>query len=249
MLREDRSVAALLDSDYTFVNQRLAELYGIPKVSGPELRQVSLPNKERGGVVGMAAVHALTSFPLRTSPVLRGRWVLESMLGDKVKPPPPDVPALEEHSEGAKTLSLRAQLEQHRLKAECASCHDKVDPLGFGMENFDVLGRWRDLDRGQPIDPKGTLPNGESFTGPSGLKSILMARKDEVIKHLVRKMTGYAYGRELNKFDNCVVDKAMEALKANDYKPSVLVEHIAISFPFRHRFYPKLETAKLETNE
>jgi hypothetical protein len=249
IVQADRPLTDLIDADYTFVNERLAELYGIKDISGAELRKVNLSNKNRGGVIGMAAVHALTSFPLRTSPVLRGRWVLESMLGEKVKPPPPDVPALEEHSEKAKNLSLREQLEQHRLKAECASCHDKMDPLGFGMENFDVLGRWRDTDRGQPIDSKGTLPNGDSFTGPAGLKTILMSRKDEVIKHLVRKMMGYAYGRELNKFDNCVVDKAMEALKNNEYKPSVLIEHIVLSFPFRHRFYPKLETASVETNQ
>lgn len=249
IFQNDRPLTELIDSDYTFVNQRLAAIYGLDEVTGSELRKVSLADDNRGGVIGMAAIHTLTSYPLRTSPVLRGRWVLEALLGEKVKPPPPDVPALEEHSEETKNLSLRAQLEQHRLKAECASCHDKMDPLGFGMENFDVLGRWREMDRGQPIDTKGTLPNGQSFTGPSGLKKILMGRKDDVVRHLVRKMMGYAYGRELNKFDNCVVDKAMEALKANEYKPSVLVEQIALSFPFRHRFYPKLETVNAETNQ
>jgi len=236
----DHSLLELLDADYTFVNEPLAKLYGIPNISGPEIQKVSLHDKNRGGVVGMAAVHALTSFPLRTSPVLRGRWVLEALLGEKVKPPPPDVPALEETAQKAKDLSLRDQLQLHRAKSECASCHDKMDPLGFGMENFDVLGRWRETDRGLPIDSKGTLPSGETFTGPSGLKTILMARKDDVMKHLVRKMTGYAYGRELNKFDECVVNKAMEALKANNYRPSILIEQITLSFPFRHRFYPKL---------
>jgi hypothetical protein len=186
----------------------------------------------------MPAVHAVTSYPLRTSPVLRGRWVLESLLGDKVPPPPPDVPALEEAETGGHK-TLREQLEVHRLKSECASCHDKMDPLGFGLENFDALGRWRNADRGQPIDAKGTLPSGKTFSGPAGLKSVLMERKDAVMKHLVRKMTGYAYGRELNKFDECVVDRATEALQQNDYRSSVLVDQIAMSFPFRHRFYPK----------
>jgi hypothetical protein len=186
----------------------------------------------------MAAVHALTSYPLRTSPVLRGKWLMDSFLGDRVKPPPPDVPALEE-SGSAETLSLREQLEKHRTKTECAVCHDKIDPLGFGLENFDVLGRWRDTDRGHPIDAQGTLPSGQSFTGPAGLKSLLMERKDDIIKHLVRKMTGYAFGRELNQFDQCVVDRTMEALQKSDYRASVLVEQIAASFPFRHRFYPK----------
>lgn len=248
VFKEDRPLTDLIDADYTFINRRLADLYGIEGVNESGFQKVSLSNKNRGGVIGMAAVHTLTSFPLRTSPVLRGRWVLESMLGEKIKPPPPDVPALEETAKKAKDLSLREQLEIHRQKAECASCHDKMDPLGFGMENFDALGRWREMEGGHPVHAKGTLPNGESFTGPSGLKTILMSRKDDVTRHLVRKMTGYAYGRELNKFDNCVVDKAMEALKQNDYKPSVLIEHIALSFPFRHRFYPKIDST-VETNE
>ncbi len=236
----DHPLLELIDADYAFVNERLARIYGLPGVKGPEMQKVSLTDKNRGGILGMAAIHALTSYPLRTSPVLRGRWILESFIGEKVKPPPPDVPAFEETEKKARNLSLRGQLELHRAKAECASCHDKMDPLGFGLENFDVLGRWREVDRGLPIDAKGTLPSGEAFTGPTGLKSILIARKDEVVRHLVRKMAGYAYGRELNKFDDCVVNKTMEALKANNYRPSVLIEQIALSFPFRHRFYPKI---------
>ena len=239
IFRSDRPLPELIDADFTFVDERLARIYGLPGVSGEAMRRVSLPNHDRGGVLGMAAVHALTSFPLRSSPVLRGRWVLEALLGEKVPPPPPDVPALEEHSEKNANLSLREQLQTHRTKGECAACHDKMDPLGFGLENFDALGRWRDTDRGQPIDARGTLPSGESFTGPAGLKKILMGRKDDVIRHLVRKMIGYAYGRELNRFDDCVVDRTMEALQKNNYRPSVLVEQIALSFPFRHRFYPK----------
>jgi len=240
----DHPLLELIDCDYTFINERLANLYGIPDVTGDQMQKVSLTDKNRGGVIGMAAIHALTSYPLRTSPVLRGRWVLEALIGEKVKPPPPDVPAFAEAEKKAQNLSSREQLQIHRTKAECASCHDKMDPLGFGMENFDALGRWRDLDRGLPIDSKGTLPSGETFTGPEGLKTILMARKDEVMKHLVRKMTGYAYGRELNKFDDCVVNKAIEALQANNYRPSVLVEQIALSFPFRHRFYPRIVVEK-----
>jgi hypothetical protein len=241
IVREDRPLIELIDSNYTFVNERLAKIYGIPNINGPQIQKISLTDKNRGGVTGMAAVHTLTSFPLRTSPVLRGRWVLESLLGDKVKPPPPDVPALDDKSDKTKDLSLREQLQVHRIKSECASCHDKMDPLGFGLENFDVLGRWREQDKGLPIDSNGTLPSGESFTGPSGLKTILMARKSDVMKHLVRKMTGYAYGRELNKFDQCVVDRAMEALEKDNYRASILIEQIAMSFPFRHRFYPKAE--------
>jgi hypothetical protein len=238
IFQKDRPLLDLIDSDYTFVNERLAKLYGMTNAVPGPVQKVSLTDRNRGGITGMAAVHALTSYPLRTSPVLRGKWLMESFLGDRVKPPPPDVPALEE-SGSAETVSLREQLEKHRTKTECAVCHDKIDPLGFGLENFDVLGRWRDADRGHPIDAQGTLPSGQSFTGPTGLKSLLMERKDDIMKHLVRKMTGYAFGRELNQFDQCVVDRTMEALQKNDYRASVLVEQIAASFPFRHRFYPK----------
>ena len=164
---------------------------------------------------------------------------MERILGQKPPPPPPNVPGLEPDIRGA--VTIRQQLEQHRTKAECAACHDKMDPLGFGLENFDVLGRWRDSDRGHPIDAQGSLPSGQSFTGPAGLKSLLIERKDDIIKHLVRKMTGYAFGRELNQFDQCVVNRAMEALQKDDYRAWVLVEQIAMSFPFRHRFYPKHE--------
>lgn len=241
LFRENRSLLELIDSDYTLADERLARLYGLPEVVGDEMRPVTLQGRERGGILGMAAIHALTSYPLRTSPVLRGRWVLESLLGDKVPPPPPDVPALEEPDEAGSTeaVSIRQQLEVHRVKAECAACHDKMDPLGFGLENFDVLGRWRDTDRGQPVDARGTLPSGEEYDGPAGLREVLMARKDAILRHLARKLTGFAYGRDLNRFDQCVVDRAMDALAANEYRAATLVEAIAFSYPFRNRFYPK----------
>ena len=239
IIRKDRPMLEIIDSDYTFVNARLAQIYGIDGVPGPEMKLVKVSNNARGGVMGMAAVHTSTSYPLRTSPVLRGRWILESLLGERVPMPPPDVPALEENPEKAGNLSLREQLEAHRTKSECASCHDRMDPLGFGLEHFDVLGRWRDQDRDQPIDAKGKLPSGETYDGSAGLKKVLMQRKDRVMRHLVRKMTGYAYGRELNRFDDCVIDRTMEALQNSDYRSSVLIEQIATSFPFQHRFYPK----------
>lgn len=242
VLRGNRSLLELVDTDYTFVNEQLAKVYGIPGVNGEGMQRVYLQNKNRGGVIGMAAIHTLTSFPLRTSPVLRGRWVLEALLGEKVPPPPPDVPALEETGEKAGHVSLREQLKIHRQKADCAGCHDKMDPLGFGMENFDNLGRWREEQNGFPIDAQGTLPSGDSFTGPAGLKKILMSRKNDVMRHLVKKMVGYAYGRELNRFDDCVVKQTVEALERNNYRASVLIEQIALSFPFRHRFYPKFES-------
>lgn len=238
LVREDRSLLELIDSDYTFANRRLAALYGFSGVTGDELRPVQVADARRGGILGMAGVHALTSYPLRTSPVLRGRWVIESLLGDKIPPPPPGVPTLDEKAAAAPGgVSLRKQLEQHRLKAECAACHDKMDPLGFGLENFDALGRWRDDLNGQPLDTKSTLPSGEVYEGPGGLKRILLARKDKILRHLTRKMTGFALGRELNPFDNCVIDDAMKALAQNDWRADVLIETIATSYPFQHRFY------------
>jgi uncharacterized protein DUF1592/uncharacterized protein DUF1588/uncharacterized protein DUF1587/uncharacterized protein DUF1585/uncharacterized protein DUF1595/cytochrome c len=239
VVRTDRPLLDLIDSDYTFVNERLARLYGITGVSGDAMQPVKLASRNRGGVVGMAAIHALTSYPMRSSPVLRGKWVLESLIGEKVKPPPPDTPTLQEGAEKVGPVSLREQLEKHRNQADCASCHSRMDPLGFGLENFDVLGRWRDTDGGQPIDAEGTLPSGDKFTGPTGLKSHLMERKDAVVKHLVRKMAGFAFGRELNRFDECVIDRTMEALQANNYRASIMLEQIATSFQFQHRFYPK----------
>jgi mono/diheme cytochrome c family protein len=239
IVRNDRSLLELIDSDYTFVNDRLARLYGLEEVASPAFQQVKLASRERGGILGMAAVHTLTSYPLRTSPVLRGHWVLQALLGDKVDPPPPGVAPLEDSADAAAPLTLREQLEKHRSQPECAACHSRMDPLGFGLENFDVLGRWRDTDRGRPIDAEGTLPSGRKFTGPAGLKSVLLDRKDDVVRHLVRKMAGFAFGRELNQFDQCVIDKTMDALRANEYRAAIVVESIATSFPFLHRFYPK----------
>jgi hypothetical protein len=240
LVRENRSLLELIDSQYTFANQQLAELYGLKGITGDELRPVQLADARRGGLLGMAGIHALTSYPVRTSPVLRGRWLLEALLGDNIPPPPPEVPALDEAAaEKPNGLSLRKQLEQHRIKAECAACHDKMDPLGFGLENYDVLGRWRDELHGEPVEARGTLPSGEVYDGPSGLKKVLLARKDKIMRHLARKMTGFAFGRELNPFDNCVIDDAMKALALNDWRADVLIETIAMSYPFQHRFYAK----------
>jgi hypothetical protein len=238
LVAEDRSLLELIDSEFTFVNSSLAALYGVQGVTNPDVQFVKLSDRNRGGVVGMAAIHTLTSFPTRTSPVLRGRWILESLLGEKVNPPPPNVPPLDANPAVAER-TVREQLEAHRANPECASCHSKMDPLGFGLENFDVLGRWREQDRGRPIDAQGVLPSGERFTGPAQLKSVLMARKEQVMKHLVRKMMGFALGRELNSFDDCAADRAFRTLRDQEYRASVLVEQIALSFPFRHRFYPK----------
>jgi hypothetical protein len=190
----------------------------------------------------MAAVHAATSYPLRTSPVLRGKWVLDVLLGEPVPPPPPEATSLKVDEATVTPTALREQLELHRKNPECASCHKRMDPLGFGLEVFDVLGRLRQSPSGQPIDATGTLPSGETFTGPTGLKDVLLKRKPQFTRHFVRKLTGYAFGRELNKFDDCVVRDATAALEANNGRVSAAIEVIAQSRPFRYRFYAKAET-------
>lgn len=237
IIQEDRSLLDLLDSDYTYVNESLADIYGIEGIAGEEMRLVQLPEDSmRGGLLGMSAILTNTSHSLRTSPVLRGKWVLDELLGERVAPPPPDVPAFDEEKIDTGEMSMRTQLELHRKNPECASCHDRMDPIGFGLENFDAIGRWRNEHKGNPVDAKGTLTNGKQFEGPAELKTVLLDRKDGVAKNLTRKMLGYALGRNLTRQDNCVIQDSMEALKANEYRPSGLIEEIVLSYPFRHRY-------------
>lgn len=239
VVREDRSLLELIDADYTFANERLAKIYGLPNVSGPQMRKVPLPDRTRGGAITSAAVLTVTSYPLRTSPVLRGRWVLEEVLGSKVPPPPPDVPELPKDDKATKGLSFRQQLELHRKKAECAACHARMDPLGFGLENYDPIGRWRTEVGGVPVDASGEVPGGAKFAGPAELKQLVLNRKNEFLRTLSRKLLGYALGRQLYPFDQCVIDDAMKALAAAENKPSAAIEKIVLSYPFRHRFVKK----------
>ena len=236
ILQEDRSLVELIDADHTFVNEELAKLYGLEGVYGEEFRRVALTDKNRGGIVSLPAVLTATSHPLRTSPVLRGLWVLETVLGEHVPPPPPNVPALPEDDKPVDGLSFREQMELHRTNQECASCHARMDPIGFGLDNFDPIGRWRGDLGGLAINAEGTLTSGENFNGPAELKAILVAKKDQVAHNITRKMLGYALGRELNRYDNCVIDDTMEALRASDYRASDLFTEIVLSYPFLHRY-------------
>jgi len=237
IIREDRSLLEIIDADYTFVNEQLAALYKIKGVQGPRMRRVQLEDPLRGGVLGQASVLTVTSYPHRTSPVLRGRWILEELLGTEVPPPPPNVPVLNEKDKAAKALTLRQQLEKHRSKAECAVCHNRIDPLGFGLENFDPLGRWRSEQAGQPIDSAGVLPSGEEFKGPVELKKLLLEkRRPEFLRNLSRKMLGYALDREINKVDMCVVGDCVKALEQGEFRASRLLEMIVVSYPFSHRY-------------
>jgi hypothetical protein len=238
VVREDRSVLELLDAQYTFVNEVLAAHYGIDGVRGSEMRRVELEDPRRGGLLGHASVLTVTSYPHRTSPVLRGRWILEELLGAEVPPPPPDVPVLNERRRNAESKSFRERLEQHRSKAECASCHSRIDPLGFGFEEFDPLGRWRTELAGAPIDSTGKLPTGEEFRGPVELKAILLGRRrTEFLRNLSRKVLGYALAREVNRVDLCVVDDCVQALEEGGYRPSRLLESVVLSYPFLHRYH------------
>jgi Protein of unknown function (DUF1592)/Protein of unknown function (DUF1588)/Protein of unknown function (DUF1587)/Protein of unknown function (DUF1595)/Protein of unknown function (DUF1585)/Planctomycete cytochrome C len=238
IVREDRSVLDLVNADYTFVNEQLAALYKIDGIKGPEMRRVQLQDPLRGGVLGQASILTVTSHPHRTSPVLRGRWVLQDLLGADVPPPPPNVPELPEKDKAGKPLPLRQQLEKHRSKAECAVCHNRMDPLGFGLENFDPLGRWRTEVNGEPIDTAGVLPTGEKFEGPVELKKLLMEqRRPEFLRNLCRKMLGYALGREINRVDLCVVQDCMKSLENGEFRVSKLLESVVVSYPFTHRYH------------
>lgn len=239
LVTRDESLLNLIDSDFTFLNRHLSRLYGIEKEVEAESRQlerVSLPEgSRRGGVMTMAGPLAVGSFPNRTSPVLRGKWVLETLLGTPPPPPPPNVPELPENREGEPPKTLRERLMTHRENPVCASCHDRIDPIGFGLENFDAIGRWRDEDAGRPIDASGQLPDGSAFEGPDALKAILMDRKDDFIRHLTEKMLGYALGRGLVLEDHCTVEAIVEKLKANGYRARVLIWEIVNSVPFQYR--------------
>jgi mono/diheme cytochrome c family protein len=241
LFRDDRPLTELLDADYTYLNERLANFYDVESVAGSEFQRVSLSeDSRRGGLLTMSGILLVTSHPDRTSPVLRGRWVLEALLGSRVPPPPPGTPELEESHESDEQLTLRQRLEEHRKNPSCASCHSRMDPIGFGLENFDRLGRWRVTDAGQPIDTAGKMPSGATFSGPDELKQLLLTRKKhELLRNLTKKMLGYALGRGLNKLDQCVVRETLEALKKNDNRASVLIEQIVLSYPFQHRYYKK----------
>ncbi len=236
ILREDRPVVELLDSYYTYLNERLAKHYGIAGVTGPEFRRVELNDPRRGGVLGMAAVLTLTSYPRRTSPVLRGKWVLEELLGTPPPPPPAMIKSLPTDDRVRNGLTFRQRLEMHRKKAECATCHSRLDPLGFGLENFDVLGRWRDQIQKQPVDASGKLTTGEAFVGPVALKTILVETKRELfVRNLVERMLGYALRRGVEYYDAPAVKQIMAELEANDYRGATLITAVVESVPFQHR--------------
>jgi hypothetical protein len=232
ILREDRSVLDFIDADFTYVNARLARHYGIDGVYGAEFRKIKTP-ANRGGLLTQASILTLTSNPTRTAPVKRGKWVLEQLLGTPPPPPPPDVPDLDERK--ALTGSLRQVMEQHRANPVCASCHARMDPIGFAFENYDAIGAFREKDGQFPIDPSGELPDGKTFQGPAELKLILKDKKELFARSLAEKMLTYALGRGLEYYDKCAVDKLLAALEKNDYRITTLIVETVNSDPFQMR--------------
>lgn len=236
ILRENGSIASFIRSDYTFVNGTLAPIYGL-NVSGPQMRKVTLADANRGGILTMPGVLAVSSFPNRTSPVNRGVWVLEQVLGEHVPPPPANVPPLEDQ-DPAKVASLttRQRTELHRTNPACANCHKVLDPIGFGLENFDAIGRWRDHDdSGGKIDATGELPGTKRFSTPRELKAIIGERTDDFARNLTARLMAYALCRQLEGYDDVVVDQLSAAVAKDGYRMQTLVVGVVTSYPFTHR--------------
>jgi hypothetical protein len=239
VLREDRSVLELLDADYSFLNQRLAEHYGVPGVYGPQMRRVTFPDADRGGLLGQGSVLTVTSYPNRTSVVQRGKWILETLLGTPPPPPPADIPELKPQGKDGRQLTAREQMEQHRANPTCAACHSRMDPLGFALENYDGVGRWRAQDAGSPIDVSGKLPDGGTFKGPAELRKILArSHGDEFINTTVEKLLTYALGRGVEFYDKPAVRSITREAARSDHRMSALVTAIVKSTPFQMRRTP-----------
>jgi len=235
MLREDHSVMDLLDADYTFLNERLARHYQIPNVYGSHFRRVTLKGEERRGLLGKGGILMVTSYANRTSPVLRGKWVLQNILGTPPPPPPDNVPDLVETGEEGRPLSMRERMEQHRANPTCATCHARMDPLGFALENFDAIGKWRDTEAGMPIDNSGVLPDGTPFHGPAGLRKVLLSRRQDFVLNVTEKLLTYAQGRGVEYYDAPAIRKIMQEAAPSDYRWSSLILGIVKSTPFQMR--------------
>jgi hypothetical protein len=234
VLNENRPIGEFLSANYTFLNERLAKHYGIEGVTGSDFRMVPLTTDQRGGVLSHASVLTVTSYPTRTSPVIRGRYVLEAILGTPPPPPPDDVPALEASTDGT-AKSMREQLAQHRADPVCNSCHVRMDPLGFALENYDAIGRWRDADAGIAIDPSGTLPDGRPFTTGAEMRAMMATLLPQFSHALTEKMMIYALRRGLETYDTRTVENIQRAVAADGYQFRTMVYEIVSSLPFQAR--------------
>jgi hypothetical protein len=236
-IHEDRSVVDLLNADYTFVNERLARHYEIPGIYGSRFRRVTLPDHDRrGGLLGEGALLATTSYPDRTSPVLRGKWLLNNIFGLPVPPPPPGVDTNLENKPGAPPASMRERLARHRQNPSCSSCHSVIDPLGFALENFDVIGGWRTVDEsGKPVDASGATVSGETVEGLSGLRALLLAEREQFPRTVTEKLLAYALGRRIEYSDRPAIRKIVRDAAAHDYRWSSLILGIVESPAFLMR--------------
>ena len=238
IVHDNEPAIQFINSDHTFLNQSLAGLYGLgSSVRGSRMRRVKLDNPNRGGVLGMPATLAATSFPTRTSPVRRGVWVLEQLLGEHVPPPPPDIPALDKQEPNAvQGLTLRQRTELHTKNPVCANCHQTLDPIGFGLENFDAIGRWRDRNEaGVAIDSAGKLPTGSAFNNPAELKRLLASREPDLARNLTERFMAYALGRPLEGYDEVVIDQLMVRIAADDYRVRTIFTEVIASYLFTNR--------------
>jgi len=234
--REDRSVLDLLTADYTFVNERLARHYGIPGVYGSHFRRVALTDGVRAGLLGQGSILTVTSYADRTSPVVRGKWLLENILGTPPPPPPANVPPFPENKGGEAPKSVRARMEQHRRNPVCASCHSRIDPLGFALENFDGVGRYRTVDDGSAVDASGALPDGRKFNGPREFRSALIdSQKEMLVESAVEKLMTYALGRGVQATDMPAIRRIVRESESGNYRWSSLIVNLVKSTPFQMR--------------
>jgi hypothetical protein len=235
-VREDRSVVDLLSTDYTFLNERMAEHYGIKGIYGNEFRRVKLDDPRRYGLLGQASILAVTSYPNRTAPTIRGKWVLEQLLGTPPPPPPANVPSLKDDQTTQK-LTMRQRMEQHRSNPACAACHKMTDPLGFALENFDGIGGWRDNTgpNSPPIDSSGALPDGTPFNGPEGLRQVLLKKKDMFVENFTERLLTYALGRGVEEYDHPVIRKIAREAEVDNQRWSAIILNIVNSTPFQMR--------------
>jgi hypothetical protein len=235
VVRENRSVLDLLQADYTFLNERLAKHYGIPHVHGSRFRRVKLGEDSiRGGLLRQGSILTVTSYATRTSPVIRGHWILKNILGAPPPPPPANVPALQENTVSS-MLSVRERLAEHRANSACASCHQLMDPVGFALENFDAVGRWRTMEAGKPVDASGGLPDGSTFTGVKGLEQALLSRPEMFVGALTEKLLTFALGRGVEHYDAPAIRKIVQDGRADHYRFSSLIIGITSSIPFQMR--------------
>jgi len=234
VLSENRPISDFVDAKYTFLNEHLAKYYGVAGVKGPDFRKVDLATDQRGGILTQGSVLAVSSYPNRTSPTIRGKYILNNLLGDPPPPPPPDVPPLDDSKVGS-DVSLRKQLEAHRSNPVCASCHGKMDVLGFGLENYDAIGNWRTVDGKFPIDASGTMPGGKSFSTAAEMRAVLVDSMPEVARCLTEKIMTYALGRGMEPYDKRALDQIGKALAADDYRFQTLILEAVRSLPFQSR--------------